>query len=172
MQIVKKITMRDLGTEEQIKQVVEGNKTVELAHVYGTASSVKSGESAYGPWYGLVGEFTAVNASTGEEYHSAVAILPEIAQELVIAALKDSTAGVDIAFTILAIPHRPEGKVKGLGFKYGAKPLMQPKISESMQRLRSLLPGSAPAQIAAPATAQIAAPAPKSVSAPVPARKK
>lgn len=145
MELVKKITMRDIGAEKQLEKVAKEGVTLDLANIAGVARGVKTGVSGFGEWNALTGDFLAINTETGIEFRSATLILPSIAQDIVINALKNADNGVDLAFTIYASPDKdPSGKIRGKGYKFGARPLMQPKEADELARLKNLFPTQKP----------------------------
>lgn len=155
MNLVKKITMRDIAATEQLERVKSEKISLDIAHVGGTARGVKSGTSSFGEWTALTGDFWAQNVATGEEYRSTVLIMPSIAQDLVVNALRDSdNNAVDLAFTITATPDVADGVVRGRGYKFGAKPVIQPKEADEMSRIKSLFAGQQKPQLPAPQAVQ------------------
>ena len=175
MELLKKITMKDIGTSDQLADVKRAQKEVELADISGVATGIKSSIGVNGESIGLTGDFLARNVATGEEFRSTVLYMPDIAQKLVIEALRDSDGGVELAFTITAKPDLVNGQIRttGTGYKFGAKPLRAPAADDKLSRMRAALPErkaiSAPTQETHTTPEPATAPAAKPVSAPAPA---
>lgn len=82
---VGKITVKTVcGTPEVAKlpglELADGSANpdceVKLMRVAGYCQGVKTGQSSYGEWQALIGEFAATNYATGELFQSKTCILP------------------------------------------------------------------------------------------------
>lgn len=134
MNLVKKITLKDIRVTENLKDRLKADKQIILATFAGVARDVKTGVGTYGQWYKLIGEFYAFVPGTGEEYQSAQCILPDVANNIVVSGLADSdNRGVDFAFEILA-----QEDTSQIGYKFLARPLMETKVSNNLAHLKNL----------------------------------
>ena len=109
---VKKITSKAVGaTKVTIQELCIANKKspVKLYHVVGQVvkATVEEGSADMKDYIKLQGSFKAVNAITGEIFHSGVAIRPEVASNLIAGQLGDDSEGaprfLKIALTITAM---------------------------------------------------------------------
>lgn len=123
---LKKITVKEVYGVPLLKDIPEG-EMLPLIKVAGFAQGVKEGESTYGQWKALLGEFAAVNLKTGEIFHSPVAIVPSAFGEMLIqqtqAALhQDATSRVKFAVEIgVQISKRDPNK-----YEYVVTPVQEP----------------------------------------------
>jgi hypothetical protein len=111
-------------------KLVNGQK-LDVAQIFGIANGVKSGEGTYGTWYGFTGSHEGVNVLTGETFTSSNAFLPEVATDLMRAALKDHDE-LEYAFQITAVI---DGDMKE-GYSYNVTPLMQ--VEERLDPLAAI----------------------------------
>jgi len=91
-----------------------------LLRVYGVAIGTKGYKSTYGEGNSLVGDFKAINLSTGQEFRASKAILPGIAQDTLEAQLSQGGAAqfaLDIGIT-------PSDK-GSFGYAYTASPALE-----------------------------------------------
>lgn len=64
-----------------------------VARIFGIARGTVSGATDYGDFVGFKGDFKGINYDTGEEFRSGKCFLPEIATNLLLAALEASGRG-------------------------------------------------------------------------------
>lgn len=87
---INKITVKDVwGAKPKVSEIPEGQELA-LCRMAGFASGVKTGESTYGEWAALRGEFSARNASTGEIFASATCIVPGAMGDMLVKATRDA----------------------------------------------------------------------------------
>lgn len=72
---INKITVATVYGKVSVKDIPEGGE-LKLCRMAGFANDVKQGESNYGPWQAMRGEFSARNDQTGEIFASATCIVP------------------------------------------------------------------------------------------------
>lgn len=114
--IIKKITVKTV-----CGVIKAPSKDVNLMRVVGIATGVKSGESNYGPWQAMRGQFQATCLETGEIFRSGVCILPGVAQDLLIPQLYGTdTKGVEFGMEIGIRPSEVP-----IGYEYTCNPLFQ-----------------------------------------------
>lgn len=102
--MLKKITVKEVCGVPLLKDIPEG-EVLPLMRVAGFARGVKGGESTYGEWAALVGEFAATNLKTGEVVFSPTCIIPSTMGELLVqrtegALREDATSQVQFKVEI------------------------------------------------------------------------
>jgi len=123
---LKKITVKEVCGVPLLKDIPEG-EILPLLKIAGYAQGVREGESNYGPWKAIMGEFAAVNLKSGEIFHSPVAIVPSAYGELLVqqtyAALhNDATSRVKFAVEIgVQVSKRDPNK-----YEYCVTPIQEP----------------------------------------------
>lgn len=154
--ILRKLTMKTCGlTMALIKEkagAVENGEGFDLLKVVGRTTTAAKGATDKGPFIKLGGEFTGVNAVTGEVFTSGSAILPTFIAEQLAAALDKSP---QVEFGLLIGAKRSDDAVTG--YEFTVRPLIEVKPTESMQALLAaagvdLAALPAPAPKPAPAT--------------------
>ncbi len=126
---VKTVCGRIVGIERKPKE------TLSVMRVVGIARRIVTGESDYGAWIKLKGEFHATNLLTGEEFHSSTCMLPEVASDLVENALADeNNKSVEFGFDITVGPSDTP-----IGYEYGALSLIAPSQEDPLQKLLEIV---------------------------------
>lgn len=159
--ILRKITLKTCGlTMALIKEraaAVENGAGFDLLKVVGRTTTAAKGTTDKGTFIKLGGEFTAINAITGEVFTSGACILPTFIAEQLAAALDKSP---QVEFGLLIGAKRSDDAVTG--YEFTVRPLIEVKPTESMQALLAAA-GVDLAALPAPApTPPASAPAPKS----------
>lgn len=141
MQALRKISIAKVyGEVEKPKN----NKPIPIMIVAGTAVGTKTGQSDFGPYTGLKGEFGALNVSTGEEFRANICYLPDPALLPVLVALeKDDVRSVEFSYLISAIKSKTP-----VGYEYVAEPTTEPKegdpvglmLQDASKRAAKMLP--------------------------------
>lgn len=138
MEVLKKITMKEIGSADLLAECAKTGKEIVLAHIAGVARGVKTGVSGFGEYHTLQGTFVAKHVN-GKEFKAAQLILPALANDLVLSEMQNAGEnGVDLAFTIIAKPDT-SGR-GGTGYKFGAVPLLPPRKNDELAHLTTLLP--------------------------------
>lgn len=129
--LLRKLTARDIMGDK----VPQPTKPTDLYTIYGIASGIKGGESAYGHWEMFTGEFRAVRISDGAEFAAPVAAIPEPAFGMIKAALtqEGNTQGVQFA---LIIGNKPSPREPDKKYEYTVKPVVKPAENTLLQDLR------------------------------------
>lgn len=109
-QIVKKITAKVvMGGKPSIEKLIRymdqhgKDAVMPLFGIVGRCSDFTAGQSDFGPYVKLLGQFKAVNQETGEQFRSGAAILPGSANDLVYGALRGLGEGggaIEFAFRV------------------------------------------------------------------------
>lgn len=129
-EILRKVTLKTCGLDKSAIQSALGDaKSVDLLKIVGVTTSATPGQSDLGEFVKFNGQFRAVNLTTGEQFESTVAILPNfIAQQLATALAQSS----EVEFG-LAIGAKKSNSVTG--YEYTVKPLLEPVVSDKMGAL-------------------------------------
>lgn len=106
------------------------NKTP-LMQVFGIATGAKTGESSFGEYMSLLGQFRATNLATGEVYQSGVCFLPNMGVNMVAPMIaKEGVEGVQFALFIGVVPAE-----NAFGYEYYVEPIMQASESDPLEIL-------------------------------------
>lgn len=139
--IVSKISAKKI-----VGKVKKPTETVYHMQVYGIATGTKAGESNFGPWTALTGQFRAKNLETGEVSQSGVCFLPEIALNLITPKLDaKNVEGVEFALNIGVTPAN-----NSVGYEYVVTPVIAASENDPLEQLETkvnkVLPAPAPAE--------------------------
>lgn len=137
-EIVKKISVGKLvGKVPAVLPDSKSDKTpVVISRVAGVARGIKAGESTYGAFQALTGDFVCepmVGENKGKRYRSGVLFLPDVALDLItphVAGLAKGE-GVEVAFAITA---KNDDSVT-IGYSYGAEFLVEPEGNDPLEAL-------------------------------------
>jgi hypothetical protein len=142
--LVRKITNKVLyskhGEKPQLPTDDSGKKadTLYLGTVFGIARGIKTGQTDYGPWTKLVGQFEA-HTHDGRTVQSPECILPEPMQTMLAESLADdNTESVQFAVHV-----RMNKADNPNGFEYSAETVVDSGRADPLADLRSkALPSS------------------------------
>ena len=152
--IVKKASMKILVGDVKAQRLFETVKNsagkdiivytdgaqVDLARIVGIARGTKTGESQYGPWTALTGEFIAealVGPKVGQRFRSGTLFLPDVALDLVTPVLAglEKGAGMEIGFTVGII----NDETSQNAYNYTAEFLAEPAENDPLSNLAAKL---------------------------------
>lgn len=150
---VKKLSVASVYGKIKLSELIE-KKEIAVMIAMGTAVSIKTGQSNFGEWRGLMGQFRAIHPDTGEQFDAPQLFLPEVALIPIEVALANSR-GVEFAIKVVAHytgddeNHRPGGAP----YEYSWEPLIEASEDDALARIaakinQKLLP--APRAPAAP----------------------
>lgn len=126
--IVSKITSKELGVNVEAAK----ENDVRLFHIYGVARGITAGQSTFGEYERLDGQFEAVNLESGEMFISGACFLPNIVHNLIAGQFTgDSSSEVKFSFEIGAGPDD-----SAIGYKYTVKELLDTKGVDNLSELR------------------------------------
>lgn len=149
--IAKKLSMKGLvGNVKAHVKELENGQQIALASIAGIVRGTKSGESNFGPWVALTGDFMAqpaVGDKVGNRCRTGVLFLPDVAQDLVLPLVSGlgKGDGIEIAFEIGA----EADETSNTGYVYTAQFLTEPEENDPLEALISKAlpaPESAPAK--------------------------
>lgn len=127
--ILRKITVATVCGK--VGRMGEKDEPKALMRVYGFANGVKRGETAFGPWAGLTGQFEAVNLETGEVAVAPVCILPEPMGSLLVSRAENGEA-VQFAYEI-GVKYSAKGSA---GYEYTTKVIVKESQNDPLAELR------------------------------------
>lgn len=144
VKLLRKLAPRTILGEQPEKP----EKAQPLFTIYGVAHAIKQGESAYGPWMGLVGDFEATRLSDKQAFRSPVAFLPEPFMSLTVAAIdkarRASKEGEDIGVEFACIVGIKPAKTN-TGYEYTCEPLTEHRSSDRLSQMRAIAMAALPA---------------------------
>lgn len=152
--IVKKISMKNLvgnvakfiptktvpveGKEGVIKEVPDIGATTWIANVVGIARNVKRGESNYGAWEALLGDFLAeplVGEKKGQRVRTGQIFLPDVILNMIAGAMTGAT-GIEFNFKVGIMAVATDGeKPSATGYEYVADILVEPTENDPLSAL-------------------------------------
>jgi hypothetical protein len=101
--------------------------------IVGVTTSAEPGQTPLGEYLKLKGQFTAINADTGEVFNAATCILPNFISDTLAEALKTSN---EVEFGVEIGARAKSSSVTG--YEFTVTPLVEAKPSDAMQRLLDL----------------------------------
>ena len=132
---IRKVSIATVYGKVRIADIPQDGE-LHLCRMAGVASSVESGESTYGDWQCLVGEFAAVNQQTGEMYAGNKCFVPSAMGEMLVsqmsgALLEDAAARLKFSVDIFAkVSARDENK-----YEYVIRPVLAPEVKNEAMAL-------------------------------------
>lgn len=136
--------IRKLSAKNIIGKIDPKKLTSEFAPLYrlaGVATGYESGETSFGPWECLTGEFAAIVAETGETFAGNKAFVPSGQGDGIIAAAahalrQDAKAKVKFAVDVMV---RQVMRGDELGYEYQVVPLIKINVkNEALDMLANL----------------------------------
>lgn len=149
---VKKLSVATVFGKIDLKKLIaadEKGETVPVMRVMGSAIGTKTGDSNFGPWTALQGQFKAINLDTGETSEAATLFLPDVALTPILVGLAAPGArGVQFAIDIHA-KYAADAKPGGVPYEYTFVPLLPAEDTDPIKqlelRLLALADGNKPA---------------------------
>jgi hypothetical protein len=138
MEIVKKLSVGKIVGK--VTTLLPDSRTdvtpVQLGRVVGIAHGVKVGESTFGPWKALTGDFVfepSAGANAGKRYRSGVLFVPDVILDLVAPAVENLAKGaaVELAFAVTA----KNDPTTSVGYSYGCSFLQEPAANDPITAL-------------------------------------
>lgn len=135
MELIRKITIRTVGVSKaDIKaKVKDAEGGVPLVRIVGETVEAKVGQTDKGQFIRLLGDFVAINESTGKRYQSAQCILPTFVSEPLAAALKMSQS---VSFALLIGAKADDDSITG--YVFTVESLTKAEPTDKMRRLLSV----------------------------------
>lgn len=154
---VKKLSVATVYGKVDLKELIAAaGETLAVMRVIGSAVGVKEGESNFGHWRALMGQFRAVNAMSGEVFEAPILYLPEVALTPILVSLSQPGArAVEFAIDI-SVKYVNNNKPGGVPYEYTWTPLLAPGADDPIARLEAQIAATAQAKLAAPAESGVA----------------
>lgn len=131
------MTEVDIETEKKLSAKIIVGKRIgkidapkDLFTVIGIATGTKTGQSNYGEWTGLRGQFEVTRCEDGKVLQAPLMILPDAAM----AALEGSAWPSQFAFLVRVVP-----SMNGAGFEYEVVQVVPPSPHDPLSDLRRSL---------------------------------
>ncbi len=118
-------------------------KAMALFTVIGIANGVKTGQSTYGEWVALTGQFEGQNLESGEAFMAPQAFLPEPINGLIAAKVRtpdENGQPVSVRFAV-EVGIKPSKST--LGYEYTVRELIDASENDPLADLRKSLPAPA-----------------------------
>ena len=132
---VKKISVATVYGKIDLKTLIE-KSSMPIMTVIGLAIGTRVGQSAYGDWTALVGQFQAANAETGEVMDAAQLFLPDVALLPIQTALaRPECKGVEFAIQV-SVHYAADAKPGGSPYEYSFEPLLPPDENDPISRMK------------------------------------
>ena len=132
---VRKITVASVYGKVKVADIPDGEE-IAICRMAGVASGIKSGESQYGEWEILLGEFAATNSQTGEIFAGGACAVPGAMGEMLLSQLKaalmeDAASKLRFSVDVFAVVSpRDENK-----YEYIVRPVLAPDVKNEAMAL-------------------------------------
>ena len=139
--------IRKISAKTVCGKVEKPEKNTPLFIVGGIANKVKTGDSTYGTWTALVGQFEATNIETGEVFVGPQCFLPEPMNGMIAASLEmldDEGKRVNnsVQFAVEVGVKKSDNTV---GYEYTAKEIMKSDSADPLAAIRETITKALPA---------------------------
>lgn len=151
MSQVKKISVATVFGKIDLKELLAAPaETIKVMRVLGSAVGVKEGESNFGHWKALMGQFRASHPETGEVFEAPILFLPEVALTPILVSLTQPGArAVEFALE-LSVKYVNNSKPGGVPYEYTWAPLLAPDADDPIARLEARIAATAQAALPSP----------------------
>ena len=142
VEIVKKISPSKIfGKIDIVKLFANGETEASIYTIFGYAYGVERGETEFGPWAALMGDFAVI--CKGVEYRSPKLFAPSIVNDIVLPKLEGNAklSRIDFAFEVFV----KRDTTAATGYTYGIRPILAPNEDDPLERLRSQVVAALPA---------------------------
>lgn len=129
---------------------IEKPKAAEsLYTIYGVVTALKDGNSDYGTFTKLIGQFEATRVSDRKVFRAPVAFLPEPMHGMIVAAFKNSESEKPSLQFAATVGIKPTNRAGGTGYEFTVTPLVQPAESDALIALRNQAVAALPSPVKA-----------------------
>ena len=139
--------IRKISAKSVCGKIEKPKKAEKLFSVIGIANKTKTGQSDYGPWTALVGQFEATNYESGEIFVAPQCFLPEPLNSMLAGTLEETdeegkqvTASVQFAVEVGVKPSDVP-----IGYEYTTKELVEADTADPLAALRDSAAKALPA---------------------------
>lgn len=133
--LIKKISAKTVFGDVAVPE-----KAVALYTVMGIANGIRTGNSTYGEWLALTGQFEAMNLETGEAFVAPQCFLPEPLNGLIAAKVRtpdENGKPVSVRFAV-EVGLKPAKST--FGYEYTVRELVDASENDPLADLRKSLP--------------------------------
>lgn len=135
---LKKITVKAVMGRVKASDIPEDGE-LPLCRIAGIATATETGESTYGQWTALAGEFAATNYQTGEIFVGKTAFVPGAMGDALYDALNKAQredAGASLKFSVdVSVVPSPKDDEK---YEYRVRPVLENDVANRAVALLSL----------------------------------
>jgi len=140
--LIRKISAKSVCGKTEKPEKAKG-----LFLVGGIANKVKTGDSLYGTWTALVGQFEATNIDTGEVFVAPQCFLPEPMNGMIAASLEQvdkdgKRINSSVQFAIEVGVKKADNQI---GYEYTAKEIMKSDAADPLASIRDVITKALPA---------------------------
>lgn len=139
MQQIKKVSVAKVFGKLKIADLMaikNGDEfgDLDVMQVVGVAVGTKAGESDYGDWLALTGDFEATNPKTGEVFRSAICFVPDVAlTPIQVGLAQEGARGVRFAIMVTA-RFNEDVSTK---YEYGFRPLIPAAADDPIAQIKA-----------------------------------
>lgn len=133
--LIKKISAKTI-----VGVVAAPEKATPLYTVMGIANGVKTGQSTYGEWIALTGQFEAMNLETGEAFAAPQVFLPEPLNGLIVAKVRTPDENGVTPSVRFAVEVGIKPSKSTMGYEYTVRELVDASENDPLADLRKALP--------------------------------
>lgn len=139
--------IRKISAKSVCGKVEKPKKAEPLFSVLGIASKTKTGNSDYGPWTALVGQFEATNFATGEVFVAPQCFLPEPLNSMLAESLNETDdEGKQVNNSVqFAIEVGIKPSDVPIGYEYTTKEVVKADTADPLAALRDASAKALPA---------------------------
>lgn len=140
LKLLNKITVKDVCGKT--KAPLEG-ESLDLMVVTGIVARVSAGNTNYGDFVKLHGQFHAKNLVTGDEFRSGSCILPDVINDMIHGQFAAMEPGSSVQFGVKISVDQDDSVI--IGYKYSAEPLIDAAESDPLEALLTTVNAALPA---------------------------
>lgn len=131
--------IRKISPKNICGKLEKPSKATALYHVIGIASSTKTGNSDYGQWVALKGQFEATNLANGELSVAPICFLPEPLNSMIAAKLDETDqegnqVNTSVQFAV-EVGYKPADNA--YGYEYTTKEIIESDQADPLAALRA-----------------------------------
>lgn len=146
MDIIRKANAKFIFPGLDLKELIyfdKKNSEYALYNIYGMATSYRSGEGTYGPWFSLRGDFGVETLldygdfKSGTEYRSAEAFLPTIVNDLYVSDVMkalNAEGSKNVKFALKIGVRKADNPI---GYEYTVKSLMEKTDTDMLSAIKN-----------------------------------
>ena len=139
--------IRKISAKSVCGKVEKPKKATPLFIVFGIASKTKAGNSDFGPWTALLGQFEATNLETGEVFQAPQCFLPEPMNSLIATQLEatDEEGNREVNSVQFSVEVGVKPNETPIGYEYTTKTVVKSDEADPLAALRNASKAALPA---------------------------